>query len=56
MWNNPVVGIEETAVVSVSGTRASVVGTGRVKVFSRDGEPRWFERGEDLHGLRSKFL
>lgn len=24
------------------------MGTGRVKVFTRDGEPRWFERGEDL--------
>ena len=47
VWSNPVVGIEETAVVEVVGTRASVVGTGRVKVFARGGESRWFERGRE---------
>jgi dipeptidase E len=46
--DNPVVGIEEGTMVRVEGGLATVVGTGRVKVFVRGREPRWVGPGEAL--------
>lgn len=48
IWTNPVVGIEEKAMINVSADKVSVLGGGRVKLFTRDGAQRWFEAGEDL--------
>ncbi len=47
-WNNPVVGIEETAVLSVVGATAPIVSKGRVKLFTKDGRQRSFGSGEEL--------
>jgi dipeptidase E len=46
--DNPVVGIEEGTMVRVEGSVATVLGTGRVKLFVRGREPRWFEPGIEL--------
>ena len=46
--DNPVLGIEEGAMVRVEGSVATVLGTGRVKRFARGREPRWFEPGAEL--------
>jgi dipeptidase E len=47
-WKNPVLGIEETAVVRVLGAKPPIVGKGRAKLFAGDGGQRWFEAGEQL--------
>ncbi len=46
--NNPVVGIEESTMLRVEGSLVTVLGTGRVKLFQRGHEPRWFEAGREL--------
>lgn len=46
--DNPVVGIEEGALVRVEEAVATVLGTGRVKVFVRGREPRWLAAGDQL--------
>ncbi len=46
--DNPVVGIEEGTMLRVEGGVATVIGTGRVKLFQRGREPRWFVAGQDL--------
>jgi dipeptidase E len=47
--DNPVVGIEEGTLVRVQDDGVStVLGTGRVKLFQRGGEPRWFGAGDRL--------
>ncbi|HTV35535.1 MAG TPA: Type 1 glutamine amidotransferase-like domain-containing protein [Xanthobacteraceae bacterium] len=48
VWGNPVVAIEETAIVKVIGTQAFAAGTGMVKVFTKSGKQRWFKGGEHL--------
>jgi dipeptidase E len=48
VWNNPVVAIEESAILKIIDTGYSIVGTGRAKVFVKGNKPRWFEAGEDL--------
>jgi dipeptidase E len=45
---NPVLGIEEGTLLLVENSRATVVGRGRVKLFTRDHEPRWLGAGEVL--------
>jgi dipeptidase E len=45
---NPVVGIEENAIVRISGGQASIMGRGRVKLFMPQGPERWFAPGEKL--------
>jgi len=46
--DNPVVGIEEGTMVRVEDGVATVVGTGRIKVFARGREPRWLSAGRTL--------
>jgi dipeptidase E len=46
--DNPVVGIEEGAMLRVEEETATVLGTGRVKLFARAREPRWLLPGETL--------
>jgi dipeptidase E len=46
--SNPVVGIEEGTLLRVESGAATVGGRGRVKLFERGGEPRWFDPGERL--------
>lgn len=46
--DNPIVGIEEGAMVRVEEGVATVLGDARVKVFARGREPRWFGAGEQL--------
>ncbi len=46
--DNPVVGIEEGTLVRVEGGVVTVRGRGRVKLFERGREPRWFEPGAHL--------
>jgi dipeptidase E len=48
VWNNPVVAIEETAIVRVVDPRFSIVGKGKAKLFAKGDDPRWIEAGEDL--------
>jgi dipeptidase E len=48
VWNNPVVALEENAVLKVIGTKVSIVGKGKAKGFAKGDEPSWFEAGEDL--------
>jgi dipeptidase E len=48
VWDNPVVGIEEGAMVRVEGDAAVVQGRSRVKLFTRDQPPRWYAPGERL--------
>ncbi|HET6368625.1 MAG TPA: Type 1 glutamine amidotransferase-like domain-containing protein, partial [Pseudomonadales bacterium] len=45
---NPVVGLEEGALVRVEGARASALGTARVKLFRRGAAPVWFAPGDRL--------
>lgn len=47
-WSNPVVGIEETAVVTVVDRQTKVIGKGRAIVFEPGCRQRWFEPGEDV--------
>lgn len=51
--DNPVVGIEEGAMLRVEGETTTVLGTGRGKLFARGREPRWLLPGEGLD-LRGK--
>lgn len=46
--DNPVVGIEEGTMVRAEGGVATVIGTGRVKLFQRGREPRWFVAGQEV--------
>lgn len=46
VWDNPVVGIEEGTALRIEGGATAVLGTGRVKVFERGREPRWFTAGQ----------
>lgn len=46
--DNPVVGIEEGTLLRVEDDAATVLGTGRVKLFLRGRPPRWFQAGEPL--------
>ena len=45
---NPVVGLEEGALVRVEGGRATALGTARVKLFRRGAAPVWFAPGDRL--------
>ena len=45
---NPVFGIEEQTMVRIEGGAATVAGRGRVKVFRRGADPRWYAAGERL--------
>jgi len=47
-WNNPVVGIEERAVLQVVDSEVSVIGKDRVKLFLPDSKQRWFYVDEEL--------
>jgi dipeptidase E len=46
--HNPVVAIQETAVLRIVDTRVTIVGTGGAKVFSRGNRQRWFEAGAEV--------
>ena len=46
--DNPVVGLEEGTLLRVEDGVASVLGTGRAKVFARGRDPRWFAAGQAL--------
>jgi dipeptidase E len=48
VWSNPVVGIEEGALLRVEGGTVTVAGRGRAKLFRRGREPRWFAPGQTL--------
>jgi dipeptidase E len=50
VWDNPVAGIEEGTALRIEAGAAVVVGRGRVKLFERGREPRWFSPGERLPG------
>jgi dipeptidase E len=45
---NPVVGLEEGALVRVEGNRVTALGTTRVKLFRRGASPVWFAPGDRL--------
>jgi len=45
---NPVVGLEEGALVRVEGGRATALGTARIKLFRRGTAPVWFAPGARL--------
>ncbi len=44
--SNPVLGIEEGTLLRVEDNACTVLGRGRVKVFARGREPRWYRAGE----------
>jgi len=46
VWDNPVVGIEESTLLRVEDGAVTVLGRGRAKVFARGREPRWYGAGE----------
>jgi dipeptidase E len=46
--DNPVLGIEEGAMLRVEGETATVLGSARAKLFVRGREPRWLVPGEVL--------
>jgi dipeptidase E len=46
VWPQPVLGIEEGTLLRVEDGAATVLGRGRVKRLTRDGEPRWYGAGE----------
>lgn len=48
VWSNPVVAIEENAILSVFDRKVSIKGKGKVKLFMPHGSQRLFEPGEDL--------
>jgi dipeptidase E len=48
VWSNPVVGIEEGTLLQVEEGAVTVRGRGRVKVFRRDRDPRWYSAGQVL--------
>ena len=45
---NPVVGLEEGALVRVESGRATALGTARIKLFRRGAAPVWFAPGDRL--------
>lgn len=45
---NPVVGLEEGALVRVEGAAATALGTARVKLFRRGAAPVWYAAGDRL--------
>jgi hypothetical protein len=45
---NPVVGLEEGALVRVEDGAVTALGTARVKLFRRGAEPVWYGAGERL--------
>jgi dipeptidase E len=45
---NPVVGLEEGALVSVIDGTSTALGTARIKLFRRGTEPAWFSAGDRL--------
>jgi dipeptidase E len=45
---NPVVGLEEGALVRVEGAVATALGTARIKVLRRGGAPVWYQTGDRL--------
>jgi dipeptidase E len=45
---NPVVGLEEGALVRVEGGVVTALGTARVKIFRRGASPEWYSAGERL--------
>jgi dipeptidase E len=45
---NPVVGLEEGALLRVEGGRATALGTARIKLFRRGAAPVWFASGDRL--------
>jgi len=45
---NPVVGLEEGALVRVENGRATALGTARIKLFRRGVAPRWYTAGARL--------
>lgn len=49
VWSNPVVGIEEGTLLRIEDAAATVLGKGRIKLFRRGREPRWFSAGERLN-------
>jgi dipeptidase E len=46
--DNPVLALEEGALVIVEGRTAAVGGSARARLFARDRVPRWFETGARL--------
>ncbi|MGA7630518.1 MAG: dipeptidase PepE [Terriglobales bacterium] len=47
-WNNPVIGLEETAVLRVIDAALSMVGKGAAKVFAPDEQQHWLRSGKGL--------
>ena len=45
---NPVLGLEEGALVHVEDGAATALGTARIKLFRRGADPVWFEAGDRL--------
>jgi dipeptidase E len=45
---NPVVGLEERAILEIVDSKVSVLGEGRAKVFTAGNKQRWAEIGDDL--------
>ena len=45
---NPVIGIEENTALRIENGRATVRGTGRVKLFRRDQPPCWFTPAQEV--------
>jgi dipeptidase E len=45
---NPVVGLEEGALVRVEGASATALGTARIKIFRRGAAPVWYTAGDPL--------
>ena len=45
---NPVVAIEETAILRIENRSTRVLGEGGAKVFARGGSERWYRAGEEL--------
>ncbi len=46
--DNPVVGLEEGALLRVDGGTSTVLGTGRARLFLRGRDPRWYAAGQQL--------
>ena len=53
---NPVIGVEEAAIIWVEGSVATVRGTGRVRWFEAGMKPQWLKPGKrlPLWGMRSR--
>lgn len=48
LWSNPVVAIEENALLEVEGDKAQVIGPGSIKLFEQHNTPRWYNAGENI--------